>query len=105
MKMLFVVTVFCPFHVGSRFFVSAFSIAIYCQTPEYNGHPREFGNWPLNPLYCIAHPLVRRHNSKIRANCALFDTSMKFGTLIVDTKTSIFRYNAKPELRRFSWKP
>ena len=48
---------------------------------------------------------VRRHNSKFEANCALFDTSMKFGTLIVDTKTSIFRYSAKPELGRFPWKP
>ena len=49
--------------------------------------------------------IVRRHNSKFRANCALFDSSMKFGTLIVDTKTSIFRYSAKSELCRFPWKP
>ena len=49
--------------------------------------------------------VVRRHNSKFQANCSLFDTSMKFGTLIEDTKTSIFRYSAKPELRRFPWKP
>ena len=53
----------------------------------------------------LMRQLVRRRNSKFRANCALFDTSMKFGTLIVDTKTSIFRYSARPELRGFPWKP
>ena len=33
-------------------------------------------------------------------NCALFDTCIKFGTLIVVTNTSNFRCSAKPELRR-----
>ena len=49
--------------------------------------------------------LVRRHNSKFQANCARFDKSMKFGTLILAAKTRIFRYSAKPELPRFPWKP
>ena len=34
-------------------------------------------------------------------NCVLLDTSMKFGTLIVVTNKSIFRYSAKPEIRQF----
>ena len=38
--------------------------------------------------------VVRQHNSKFRANCILFDTTMRFGTLMVDTKTNIFRYSA-----------
>ena len=40
-------------------------------------------------------------SSKFQVNCALFDISMKFGTLIEVTNTSIFRYSAKPELRWF----
>ena len=68
-------------------------------------HTRHTRYYTLLPLtYTFLH-LVRRHDSKFRANCALFDTSMKFGTLIVDTETSIFRYSAKSELRPFPWKP
>ena len=38
--------------------------------------------------------IVRRLSSKFSVNCALLDTSMKFGTLIVVTNTSrIFRYS------------
>ena len=49
--------------------------------------------------------LVRQHNSKFQANCALFDTSIKFGTLIAVTNTSIFRYSAKLNVHWFPWKP
>ena len=49
--------------------------------------------------------LVRRHSSKIQANYALFDTSMKFGILIAVTNTSICRYNAKLDVQWFPWKP
>ena len=49
--------------------------------------------------------LVWRHNSNFRVNWALLDTSMNFGTLIVVTNISIFRYSVKRELRRFPWKP
>ena len=49
--------------------------------------------------------IVRRHSSKFQANCALFDTSMKLGTLIGVTITNIFRYIAKLEMNRFPWQP
>ena len=49
--------------------------------------------------------IVRRHSSTFQANCALFDASMKFGTLIAVTNTSIFRYSAKLEVLWFPWKP
>ena len=49
--------------------------------------------------------LVRRHSSKFQANCALFDISMKSGTLIVVIKTSIFRYSAKLKFQPSPWKP
>ena len=49
--------------------------------------------------------IVRRHSSKFQANCVLFDTSMKFGTLKVFIKTGIFEYSAKLELSSLLWKP
>ena len=49
--------------------------------------------------------MVQWHSSKFQVNCAHFDTSMKFGTLIVVANTSIFRYSAKAEFRWFPWKP
>ena len=52
-----------------------------------------------------ACPIVRRLSSKLEANCALFDTSMKFDTLITVTNRNIFRYSTKLELHGFSWKP
>ena len=33
----------------------------------------------------VNHDKVWRHSSKFHVNCALFDTSVKFGTLIVVT--------------------
>ena len=62
-----------------------------------------------NPMTCgRVNPdifkLVRRHSSKFQANCALFDTSMKFGTSIAVTNTSIFRYSAKLDVHWFPWK-
>ena len=44
---------------------------------------------------------MRRLTSKFQVNCALFDTSMKFGTLRVAINTSFFRYSAKPKKRQF----
>ena len=49
--------------------------------------------------------LVRRHSSKIQANYALFDTSMKFGILIAVTNTSIGRHTAKLDVHWYLWKP
>ena len=49
--------------------------------------------------------IVRPHNSKFQANCALSDTSIKFGTLIAIANTSIFRYSAKMDVDWFPWKP
>ena len=49
--------------------------------------------------------MVRRHSSKFRVNCAVLDTSMKFGIPIGVTNTNILRYTAKPELPWFPWKP
>ena len=49
--------------------------------------------------------LVWLHNSKFQANCALFDTSVKSGTLTAVTNTSIFRYSAKLDVHWFPWKP
>ena len=55
----------------------------------------------------LQHTSLRRHSSKFQANCALFDTSMKFGTyaLRAVTSTSIFRYSAKLDVHWFPWKP
>ena len=49
--------------------------------------------------------IVRRQSSKFQANCVLFDTSLKFWTLKVFIKTSIFEYSAKLELSSLLWKP
>ena len=49
--------------------------------------------------------LVRRHSSKIQANYALSDTSMKFGILIAVTNTTIGKYTAKLDVHWFPWKP
>ena len=48
--------------------------------------------------------IVRLHNSKFQAKCALFDTSIKFDTLIAVTNTTIFRYSAKSDVHWFPWK-
>lgn len=49
--------------------------------------------------------VVRRHNSKFQANCALSDTSIRFSTLISVTNSNIFRSTAKLGVHWFPWKP
>ena len=56
-------------------------------------------------ITALMYLIVQRHSSKFQANCALFDTSMKLGTLIAVTITNIFTYGAKLEMNRFPWQP
>ena len=72
------------------------SMKFYAEVTKRNGDDDQ-NSTPLS--------LVRRHNSKFHADCALFDTSMKFGTLIAVTDTSIFRCSAKLDVRWYSWQP
>ena len=51
--------------------------------------------------------VVKPRNSKVQANCALYDTSIKFSTLIAVTNSNILRWKASVMLgvHWFPWKP